>query len=72
MGPKASSTPLALLDVDTSNTAPDTHQGDIKLGAKEGIIGCLSRNSSGGGPIPDMDEGSRGVRATHTLSSQCH
>ena len=61
MGPKTSPTPLVLLDVDISNTAPDTHQGDIRLGAKEGLIGCLSMNSSGGGPIPDMDESSQGL-----------
>ena len=61
MGPKASSIPFVLLDVDISNTAPDTHRRDIRFRTKEGLMGGLSRYSSGGGPIPDMDESSQGL-----------
>ena len=60
MRPKTPSLPFVLLDVDIGHTAPDTQHRDIRLGAIEGLIGCLSRHSRGGGPVPDMDERSKG------------
>jgi len=59
VGPKASPLPLVLLDVDIGNTAPDTHLGDIRFVAIEGLPRGHSRHSRGRGPVPDMQEGSK-------------
>jgi hypothetical protein len=61
VGPKTPPFPLVPLDVDIGNTAPDTQHRDIRLGPHEGFPRCLPRHSRGGGPVPDMDEGSKGL-----------
>ena len=60
MGPKTPSYPFVPLDVDIGNTAPDPQHREVRFLAIEGLPGGLARNSRGGSPVPDVDEGGKG------------